>query len=170
MIARQLVTTPYILFSFTAEKVKRDAVTRKSLLKEITELRQRNDMLQASQPEMVELVPGAGLKIPAKQLNTYRAAKNHQVLIRNLFRHFFTREQLLTHTLSGRGVGVNRNANVLPELDPNIKNIIFGKTFIANFNMAFHHYYNIALFFRLCAERGATWPRRFGTGPLEGEV
>lgn len=96
---------------------------------------------------MVELMPGAGLKIPVKQLTTFRASRNHQILVRNLFRHFFTREQLLTHTLSGKALGAASKNSVLPELDPNIKNVIFGKTYsifitdIVLFNTSINFFY-----------------------------
>ncbi len=76
----------------------------------------------------VELVPGSGLMIEKDKLEKMSfAARNTCVLVRNLFRYFFSEEEIATHSLFGVKCNALKDQVPLPEIDSSKRNAIFGK-------------------------------------------
>jgi hypothetical protein len=76
-----------------------------------------------------ELHPSTGLMIdPDELLKIHHASKTLPILSRHLFRHFFTVEEMTTHSLFGRKCNaIKDNLPPLPEIDPHRRNAIFGE-------------------------------------------
>ncbi len=78
----------------------------------------------------VQLVFGSDLLIEKRKLDgMIFAARNHCVLVRNLFRYFFSVEEMAKHSLFGAKCNALKDLVVLPEIDPVKRNTIFGKHF-----------------------------------------
>jgi len=102
------------------------------LLESHSKLKQKYDALLAEKSNEMELQGGSGLYIKKDDLDRYLLiSKTHPILTRHLFRHFFTIEELTTHSLFGKMSNANRKeqegGEPLPELNPRKRNAIFGK-------------------------------------------
>ncbi len=73
---------------------------------------------KSSKQHLVELVPGSSVWLKKFDLDRIKMISKHPtVLARNLFRHFFTSEELSTHSLFGLKCNANKDTPVLPAID-----------------------------------------------------
>jgi len=81
--------------------------------------RKYHELTDESSPhKLVELVPGSHLKMKKSELERLKTiSKQPTNFARNLFRHFFTFEELSTHSLFGVKCNANRDTPVLPAID-----------------------------------------------------
>ena len=82
----------------------------------------------SSHKDKVELIPGSGLHIEKIKLEKMTfAARNECVLVRHLFRYFFTDEEIATHSLFGVKCNALKDQIPAPEIDSGKRTAIFGK-------------------------------------------
>lgn len=83
-------------------------------------------MIEIQDP-MIELVPGSNMMIgQAKLAKLELISKDGTVLARNLFRYFFSVEELGQHSLYGISCNANKTVPPAPEIDGAKRNAIFG--------------------------------------------
>lgn len=76
----------------------------------------------------MEIYPGTGVKITVGEMTSIKMV-SHQptVLARNLFRRFFSTEELSTHSLLGKTCNANRDSASLPAIDNIRRDAIMSK-------------------------------------------
>jgi uncharacterized protein YjcR len=117
-------------FIFSVEKLVALQKTCKKQRAEIKELKSKLHELTTTNEELQELYPGASLKIKPTLLASLTGATLREgSQIRNLIRAFFTEQELLDSSRTGKRSPANlkRSQETLPGLDPEKLKTIMGK-------------------------------------------